>query len=129
MPNPPSFLLRPSKRQQRLDGAFVLISLLLLAPFIGWLGLFVSLALAVLIYCWQHTTQTLAGRLCWQDGQWWLVGVIPQLLLWRVGSVRRRDLIIWRYGRWPWQRLHIRPDNLAAGQFQQLLRELALKPL
>src|SRR5690554_6290699 len=43
---------------------------------------------------------------------------------WRAGSVRRKNLIIWRYGFWPWQRLVIYPDSVAEGEFRLLLKAL-----
>lgn len=128
MRNPPSFSLRPSQQQKRLDGAFLLLSLALLTPLLSFVWLL--FCAACMLVAWRFIRkQTISGELSFRAGQWWWAQPALQPLKWRVGSVRRHNLIIWRYGRWPWQRLLIRPDSLPAGQFQQLLRELQLHPL
>src|SRR5690554_1021807 len=43
---------------------------------------------------------------------------------WRSGSVRRKSLVIWRYGTWPWQRVVVYPDSVKRGEFRLLLKAL-----
>lgn len=127
-----SFKLGSSKRQSFVEGMLLLIMVLLLWPLLSLLWAALLIVVAIGLWGWssrqrQYRFNNLSIQL--QAGRWWLLTPAPQLMQWRTGSVRRHQLIIWRYGRWPWQRLVIYPDALAAGEFQQLQRQLALNPL
>lgn len=55
------------------------------------------------------------------NGQWWIQQNQRRLnVQWRSGW-RRSDLLVLRYGRWPWQALVVRRQHLASAEaFRQL---------
>lgn len=116
--------MRRSRRQGQLDVLFAGLTLLLLWPLLsGAEWLLLLLAAAALCYCGRRSWSPV--QLGCRAGQWWWRhhGVVRPLR-WRPGSVRRPGLIIWQYGRWPWQRLLIRPDSLPVGDYRRLLLAL-----
>lgn len=121
-----NFVVNPSPTQLQLDSLWWLLSLLLcvlLVENVWWcLALTLAAVLGVVGLYWHFQRQT-AVVLYQQAGHWYLNQ--RQALPWRTGSVKRASVIIWQYGRWPWQRLYIRPDSLAAGQYRELLVALA----
>lgn len=121
-----SWVVRTSLRQNGYNAAFCLLSLAMLWPYLAW---FYELALLLFFSAqllWMARPQTAQLYLTAQGFYWQRAHKPVQSLPWRVGSVRRKDLIIWRYGVWPWQRLLLRPDSLEEGAFAELLRALAL---
>lgn len=118
-----SFDLQGSLRQRSVDLAFVALSLALSWPYLTALEWSLAALLGTLLLV---SIAPSTGRLQWlPQGVWYLsTAGHRQPLTWRTGSVLRPELIIWRYGRWPWQRLLIRPDSLAAGEFRLLLRQI-----
>lgn len=121
-----NFQLHPSKQQYGLDTLLLLLTFLLLFPLLSWPWLLLYFLVAALWLGLLHHRGKTTKSLSYAMGQWWLVEQEKRTpMAWRTGSVRRAQLILWRYGRWPWQQLLIRPDSLAAGQYQQLLRAMA----
>lgn len=120
--------LYPAKQQSYWEALLLMLTLLLIWPFLSavvWCAIALCLS-AVAGWQWRQRQQV--RILQWQAPQWILiVEGRRRELIWRSGSVRRKHLIIWRYGFWPWQRLIIRPDNLPNGAFRTLLSQLALK--
>lgn len=122
MPVIAEWRLHPSRYQRRLDGAFLLLAVALLWPLLSvteWLLCLIALAL---LWCVIQRKTVLRLRF---DGQyWWLIrDENARMIRWRSGSIRRRDLIIVRWGFWPWQALMIRPDSLShVDEFRQLQR-------
>ncbi|MEN9463952.1 MAG: hypothetical protein RL217_133 [Pseudomonadota bacterium] len=121
-----SWMLRTSIRQNGYNAAFCLLSLAMLWPYLAWFYWLTLLLLFSALLVWLARPQRTQLYLTAQGFYWQRAGKTVQNLPWRVGSVRRNDVIIWHYGFWPWQRLIIRPDSLAVGEFGELLRALAL---
>lgn len=121
-----SWTLRTSMRQNGYNAAFCLISLAMLWPYLAWFYWLTLLLLLSVLLLWLARPQRAQLHVTAQGFYWQRTGKAVQSLPWRVGSVRRKEVIIWRYGCWPWQRLIIRPDSLEAGDFGELLRALAL---
>ncbi|MFY9178360.1 MAG: hypothetical protein WAO12_01105 [Venatoribacter sp.] len=120
-----NFLLKPSRQQTRLNLILVLAVNTAVFSSLPLLG-FLLLQPIWLTALWLNQ-QPKGYRLSHHHGQWQLQrpNQPTQNLTWRNGCVRRKHLIIWQTGNWPWQRLHIRPDSLEQNQFRQLLTQLA----
>ena len=113
-------------RQNGYNAAFCLISLAMLWPYLAWFYWLMLLLFLSVLLLWLARPQRAQLHVTAQGFYWQRTGKAVQSLPWRVGSVRRKEVIIWRYGCWSWQRLIIRPDSLEAGDFGELLRALAL---
>lgn len=129
MPAPAHVEILPlyrSKRQGWLNVGFMLLSAALLWPYLSAVEWAAVLLLWSALSLWVGRRRWRQARLRYAQQSWWLdIDQRPPLrLVWRAGSVRRRHLIIWQYGRWPWQRLLIRPDSLPAGEFSRLVKAL-----
>lgn len=123
-----SWTLYPSKQQSYWEVLLLLLTMAMLWPFlniISWLVLLVLFSV-VAIFAWRQRQNLRV--LMQQENHWWLLQNLTKTeLQWRTGSVRSKNLIIWRYGKWPWQRLIIHPDSVSKAEYQQLLYQLALK--
>ena len=139
--------LRRSRLQNRLDALALLILLITCGAVFG---VWAAMALAVVILltggCLRRFVRpvvrlrlnTPSGtavpllRLHTQDlADWQLIrddGSCTSVR-WRVGSVRRSQVLLLRYGIWPWQGLIIRPDCFANPQdYRTLMRALYGNP-
>lgn len=116
MPATAEWVLQSSRRQRRLDGVFLLVSLLILVwllPLLWWLcAAFFLLVLTAL--GWR---QPVVRKLGYDSRGWWFEYRGRRLpVRWRSGSVRRADVLILEWSFWPWQRLMIRPDSLSSAE-------------
>lgn len=118
------WVIQPSRQQKITEAALVLVSLLILQPLLSWpvlALLFVVLySFLILMWCTRKSVELQRNPSSWQLKNNHKITSIQ----WRTGSVRRKNLIIWRYGFWPWQRLVIYPDSVAEGEFRLLLKAL-----
>ena len=109
----------PSRRQRRLQILLLLVMALLLCALwpLQW-ALAVTLLLAVLVLF----PFSLPQRMGVDARGWWLEQAgRRQTVSFLPGSVRRRQLVILRTSRWPWQSLVIHPDCLqTADDFRRL---------
>lgn len=118
------WVVLPSRQQKITEAVLVLVTLLMLQPLLNWpeLALLLVLLALFLLALWRGR-QTVELR--YNHSQWYLKNThINKSIQWRTGSVRRKNLIIWRYGVWPWQRVVIYPDSLPQGEFRLLLKAL-----
>lgn len=136
-----SWTISPSTYQRRLDCTAALLLFLLLAfmgsafwPSItaqlGWLVFAFFLAvLFVGTYLWRGArhSDSAVWIMHYDEQGWWRDvgdGYWRPIRL-HAGSVKRPELVIWQYGRWPWQRWLLRPDSFSSpAEFQQLRRLL-----
>ncbi len=121
---PNSWIIQPARQQKHTEAALVFVSILILQPLLSWLTLVLVSAFLVLflLTLWRARKTVELQR----HPTVWHLKINHQIksIQWRTGSVRRKDLIIWRYGFWPWQRLVIYPDSVAEGEFRLLLKAL-----
>lgn len=118
------WIIQPSRQQKISEAALVLVSLLILQPLLNWpaLALLLVTLYSFLILMWRTRKTVELQR---NPSSWHLKkDSVIHSIQWRAGSVRRKNLIIWRYGFWPWQRLVIYPDSVAEGEFRLLLKAL-----
>lgn len=119
-----SWIIRPSRQQKITEAALVLVSLLILQPLLSWfwLGLLCVFLVLFLLILWRSRSNIELQR----HHSSWLIKHHRTIrdIQWRAGSVRRKSLIIWRYGLWPWQRVVIYPDSLEGDEFRLLLKAL-----
>lgn len=119
-----TWVIQPSRQQKYTETALLVITVLILQPLLGgWVLGWVSMALSLmLIILWRLRKSVTLQRLpsAWHLKQQQRI----QSIQWRTGSLRRKNLVIWRYGAWPWQRVVVYPDSLPKGQFRLLLRAL-----
>lgn len=119
-----NWTIRPSCQQKITETLLLAVSLLILQPLLGWLELGLLFVLLVLFISVLWRGRQAVELRCHQS-QWYLNNArINKSIHWRAGSVRRKNLIIWRYGFWPWQRLVVYPDSLPQGEFRLLLKAL-----
>ena len=116
MPASAEWLLQPSRRQRWLDGAFLLMVLLLLGCLLSPLGWAISsvLLLSLMLLGWRRFA---VHKIGYDRRGWWLEQRGRKLRVrWRYGSVRRADVLILEWAFWPWQRLMIRPDSVDSAE-------------
>lgn len=133
-----SWLIAPSRQQCYVDQLSALCLALLVAV-IGsalwssvaaqwlWWGSVLS-TLSVLVFYLRYAGRKQPSFWLHRDAQgWWQddgSGYWQPLAL-HAGSVKRPDLVIWQYRRWPWRRWLLRPDCFThATEFQRFRRVL-----
>ena len=115
-----------SRRQQVWNLAFIVITSAMLWPLLHVAEWAAVLLIWGSLFIWSQRRTWKHAQIRFAKGTWWLdvTGSAPVSLEWRTGSVRRKNVIIWQYGKWPWQRLIIRPDSLPEGEYQRLVKAL-----
>ena len=119
-----NWVIYPSKQQKITECALVLVGLLILAPVLSVFALSAS-AVCFFLFLFILWRQRSVIELQRYPTSWHLRHhSLIRDIQWRSGSVRRKSLVIWRYGKWPWQRVVIYPDSVRQGEFRLLLKAL-----
>lgn len=117
--------LKPSRQQARYDGLAMILISALIWPFLPFSMMWhhiVCVAALLVGMCWLHRMSQrrqqisrIGYRLEGLLPVWWLEinGKLVDLTI-RSGSRRQVDLVVLRYGRWPWCRLLLRADSVSS---------------